>query len=329
MNNPIHISQSTHHPIDWALKGSIKEDLHGAEGEVASLYYQTTIASMAPANPKATQTVLKTESIETKKSILSRTKDWLWSIFGWGQPQPSSNVSDDQLNEDGANEDLLIGGPKLPEPAYNYQKRLSQTLTDRNRDLVNHLKDISEFEEEMRKSSSGNLDKFFFMSLVESSLKQKQLSQSKSLLAQEELLDLHKKNKELHKKHFALMDSINSESWIRGILRWINASLTGATIGGTAIAFASGGTAFAICLPIALIGKSVGMIFEGILKYQSDGKTGKLIILKQETKKNTTNERERLSDMQMMDGEIAALLKKIKQLLDNQTKAERESFGQR
>lgn len=331
MSDPIHISQSTRHPVDWAFKASTKEDLHGADSAVASLYYQSSIASLAPANPKSTQTILKTESTETKKSILNRAKDWLWGIFGWGKPQPSSKVDNEQSLEDSADEELLLGGPKLPEPEFDHQKRLSQAISDLNRDLVNRMKDIAEFEEEMRKPGSHKIDKFLFMNLLQSSIKQKQLSQARSLLAQEDLFDIHKKNKELHKKNFALMDSIQSENFARKILKWINAGLTGFTVGGTALAFATGGPVLAvsICLPIALLGRSVNMVFEGTLKHKSDLKTGEITVLRQKTKANTSLERDYLNDMQMMDGEIAALLKKIKEILDNQTRAERASFGQR
>lgn len=327
MTDPID-SIHIQNPYEWAIKASIKEHTLGAEETVASLYYQSSISSLASVKPETDQAALKIENTETKKSFLGRTKDWLWGIFGWGQQQPVSELeSDDASIDDEADEDVLSGGPKLSEPEYKYQKRLSQSITDINRDLVNHLKEIAEFEEEMRKSSSGKLDKLLFMSLVDSSLRQKQLNHSRSLLAHEDLLDLHKKNKELHKAHFALMDSIDSENRTRGVLKWVNIGLTTMTVGGTAIAFASGGSALAIGMPIALLGKAGTMIFDGILKYKADGKTGDLIVIKQETKANAANERENLTQMQNLDGEIATLLKKIRQILDNQTKAERASFG--
>jgi hypothetical protein len=330
MTDPISSAQSKRDPIEWSFHAYAKEDAHGADAQVASLYYQSTISSLAPQDQTVQASLLKVESAKTEKSIFSRAKDWLWGIFGWGQQQPVSDLDDDDDDGDPIEEDPedpFSGGPKLSEPEFDQKRRLSQAISELNRDLVNRLKDIAEFEEEMRKSGSNKLDKLLFMNLVESSLKQKQLSQSRSLLAQEDLFELHKKNKELHKLHFGLMDTIDSENRTRGILKWVNVGLTAMTVGGMAIAFASGGSAVAIGLPIALLGKGGSMIFDGILKYKTDVKTGELGVLKQETKMNASNEREHLTEMQAMDGEVASLLKKIRHILDNQTKAERASFG--
>lgn len=325
MIDPIH--NSNHKPIDWAWWTSDKEDLdlHGAEEEVASLYYQTTLSSMAPTNSKTSLNEQKIETIETK-SILTRAKDWFWNLIGWGEAQPVPESEEEESIEDGTDDNPLSGGPKLPEPQSDHQRRLTKQISEHNRELSNRLKEIAEFEEEMRKSST-NIDKSIFMYLVESNLRQKDLSHSRSLIAHEDLMALHKKNKELHKLQFGLIDSINDKNATKGILKWIKGGLTGFTVGGMAIIFASGGSAIAALMPIALLAKSPIMLFEGILKYQSDNKTGEMIVLKQEIKTNSANEREYLTEMQNLDADITKLLKKIREILDNQTKAERASFG--
>lgn len=331
MTDPIQSISSIHNPLDWSAKTSPKEDLHAADATVASLYYQSTITSLAAPTPEKNQIAAKAESSETKKSFLGQAKDWLWGIFGWGQKQPASpiNAENGEPSENESEENLFGGIPKLQEPDYHDHKRLAQTIADLNRELVHRLKDIAEFEEEMKKSSSGKLDKLLFLHLVESSLKQKELNHTRNLLAQEDFFHIHEKNKELQKAHFALIDAITSENKARGVLKWVNVGLTAVTVGGMAVAFALGGPVIPFALPIALLGKSSTLLSDGILKYRSDGKTGELVVIKQETKVNSADKREHLSEMQNGNADIGALMKKIRHLLDNQTKAERASFGRK
>jgi hypothetical protein len=330
--DPILATNSTLHPVTWSATPPAKEDLHAAEAEVASLYYQSTITSLAPAASEKNQTDLKVENSETKKSLFGRAKDWLWGIFGWGQKQPISELEAEnaEILQSNNDEDPFADGiPKLEKPEIDHQRRLAKTIADINRELVNRLKDIAEFEEEMKNSSVGELDRLIFLHLVESSLRQKELNHSRSLLAQEDLFEHHEKNKELQKAHFALIDALTSENKARGVLKWINVGLTAVTVGGMSLAFATGGGSLAVALPIALLGKSVTMVTDGILKYRSDGKTGDLVVIKQEMKTHSATKQDHLSEMQNSDTEVGALLKRIRRLLDNQAKAERASFSRR
>lgn len=339
MSEPITPSQA---PLLWpnhtgleatTSKVPAKEELHAAEEEVASLYYLTTLKSLAAAQDTPQKhTVQATEKKAIEKSLLGRAKDWLWGIFGWGQKQPASELESETIinSENSDSDDLFAGGsPKLQPPETADHKRLSQSIAELNRELVNRLKDMAEFEEEMRKSSSSKLDKLIFLQLVHSSINQKKLKESSSLITQEELLGLHKKNQNLQKAHFSLVDAITSENKARNVLKWVNVGLTAITVGGSAIAFAVGGPLgiLAVGMPLSLIGKGATMLSDGILKYRNDSKTGELVMIRQDTKANTSNITEKLSEMQICDSDIAALLKMIRQHLDNQSKAERASFG--
>ena len=333
MIDPIQASQSSK---VWPNTNAIpeKENLHAAEAEVASLYYQSSIASLA--TPQASQdrkeANLEGANKAVSKSLLGRTKDWLWGIFGWSQKQPVSEIESDDIDHiELANDvhDLAGGIPKLQAPESGERRRLSQAISEINRELVNRLKDMAEFEEEMKKNSAAKLDKFIFLQLINSSISQKNLKHASSHIAQEDIMHLHKKNQKLQKNHFAIVDAVNSDNKIRNILKWVNVGLTGVAVAGAAIGFALGGPAgvIAVGTPLSFLGKGASMLTDGILKYKNDGRTGDLVIIKQQTKTNTDKKKDKLSDMQTSDSDIGALIKKIRQHLDNQTKAERASFS--
>lgn len=321
----------------WATAKGIpqKEELHAAEAEVASLYYQSSISSMAP--PQTSQD--KKEAAKdnndkaVSKSLLGRAKDWLWGIFGWGQKQPVAEVAGSEKTEEveyTRDEENLAGGvPRLQAPDTQQRSKLSQSISDLNRELVTRLKDMAEFEEEMKKSSAAKLDKFIFLQLINHSINQKNLKHASSHIAQEDIMHLHKKNQKLQKNHYAILDAINSDNNIRSILKWVNVGLTGLTVAGAAIGFALAGPAgvIAVGTPLSFLGKGASMLSDGILKYKNDGRTGDLVIIRQQTKTNTDKKKDKLSDMQTADNDIGLLIKKIRHHLDNQAKAERASFG--
>ncbi|HEV8051388.1 MAG TPA: hypothetical protein VGP47_02755 [Parachlamydiaceae bacterium] len=333
MIDPINASQSIKE-LPYYTGVPAKEDLHAAEAEVASLYYQSSIASLA--TPKVNQDQMEAKhdgaNKAAEKSLLGRAKDWLWGIFGWSQPQPLSDIEAENVDhfEKIADEHDLAGGvPRLQAPEVSDRKRLSQSIADLNRDLVIRLKDMAEFEEEMKKGSAAKLDKFIFLQLINSSINQKNLKHASSNIAQEDIMHLHKKNQKLQKAHFDILDAVNSDNKIRGILKWVNVGLTAVAVGGTAIGFAFGGPVgiIAVGTPLSFLGKGASMLTDGILKYKNDGRTGNIVILRQQSKTNTEKKKDKLSDMQNTDSDIGALIKKIRHHLDNQTKAERASFG--
>jgi hypothetical protein len=325
------VSHSSVYPNDQGLNSPTHKDLHAADDEVVSLYYQSTISSLAAVPQNSTQAELIGEKKVVERSFLSRTKDWFWGIFGWGKQQPvQENISEsieNQFQED-EEDSHLTGVPQLQAPGKENNKRLSHAIADLNRDLINRLKDMAEFEEEMKKGSAAKLDKFIFLKLVHCSIEQKKLKETHSLISQEDLLHLHKKNKKLQNTHHSIVDNIHSENKVRGILKWINVGLTTITVGGTAVGFAMGGPGgfFAVGLPLSFIGKGCTMLTDGILKYKTDRHTGDLEVVRHQTRVNNEHKKDKLNDMQHADHDIATLLKKIRQHLDNQSKAERASF---
>lgn len=318
-------------PLTSAVSPS-KDDLRPAEEEVASLYYQSSIKSLAVQMPAEKALAMQAdEKKATEKSIFGKAKDWLWGIFGWGKAQPVAEEPIDPVQNVGndTREDPFAGGtPRLQAPDNSDKKRLSQSIADLNQH-VNRMKDTIEFEEEMRKTSSGQLDKLIFLQLINFSINQKKLKEATGLILREDLIYFHNKNKTLQEKHYNLVDAIVSENKARGVLKWINVGLTAVAVGGSALGFAIGGPAgfFAVGIPLSLIGKGTTTLIDGILKHKNDNRTGDLVIVKQETKANHSTTTERMSEMQATDAEVAALLKMIRQHLDNQTKAERASFG--
>lgn len=320
---------------DAFLRTNGKEDTHAAEEEVASLYV-TSLQSLAQSldSPSKEQALEIHAQAEVDRSLLGKVKDWLWKIFGWGHspiaPTESQTEKIDNCESVSSETPVLTGGvPKLQAPEPMDQKRLSKAITDLNRNLVHRLKDMAEFEEEMRKSHSSKLDKLIFFQLVHSSIQQKKLKEISSLIVREDLMDIHKKNKGLQKQHFDLVDAINEENKARHILKWVNVGLTVIAVGGIAVGIVAGGVSgiVAVGTPLSFLGKGITTFSDGVLKYKNDAKTGELTLVKQEKKTNTNKKQDRISDMQTHDNAIAALLKIIRHHLDNQTKAERASFG--
>jgi len=325
-----------------------KSDLKNAEEEVASLYYLTTLSSLAShqENSEKKTTQIKANQETAEKSFFQKVsdsfwgvKDWLWGVFGWEQTQSiqksestsaAATLENDPDSLSSAEENANTGGiPQLQQPDVQARRRLSQAVADVNRELAHQLKDLAEFEREMERSSSNQLDKLIFIHLVNSSIHQKKLKETSTLLAFEEVQEKHKKNQELRTKYFDLVDAITEGNKKLGVLSWINMGLTVVTIGGTALAcFVSGGGAlFAVGLPLSYFVKGTTTMTEGIVRLKNDQRTGDLVVVKQETKANQNHQKDNLSKMQVNDQEIAKLLKIIRIHLKNQTETERSFFG--
>lgn len=321
---------------DALLKAKSKEDTHGAEQEVASLYVTTLQSLTHSTDPSPKDQAMQVGAQEeVNRSLLGRVKNWLWAILGWNPSTPTHETSTSPIGEEAdqnpaiPKQSLSGEAPKLQAPEPMDKKRLSKAIDDLNRDLVHRLKDMAEFEEEMGKSHSSKLDKLIFFHLIHRSIEQKKLKEVSSLIVKEDLLELHKKNKGLQKQHFSLADAILAENKTRDVLKWVNMGLTVIAVGGIAVGVAAGGLTgiVAVGTPLSFIGKGIATAFDGVLKYQNDVRTGDLTLIKQEKKTNTNKKQERISDMQTHDGAIVALIKTIRHHLDNQTKAERGSFS--
>ena len=306
--------------------GLSKESV-GAEEEVASVWYQSSLKSMAEPE-KAAATTDASIQIEKKSAVrnyLGRTKEWLWNLFGWSEKTTETEASE---NSPAATIGDLAS-PRLSSPEYTDKKRLKSTIAELNREFVYRLKDISEFEEEMRRSSSNQLDKMIFWELVYSTMLQKQLKEESGTEAQQELLKLHQNNEALRKTHYNLLEEINTRAKTEGVLHWTNIGLTVGLMGSIAAGFFTGGASALISAGtgMASLGKGATTLLEGILKFKNDRSTGQLFVVNQETKTNSNRINDELGNLQEIDEDIGTMLKMIRQHLDNQSQAERASFG--
>jgi hypothetical protein len=326
MIEPIRFStyQSTSWPdmkVDGLEQGHpSKDDFKPAEAEIASLYYQSSIQSLKPPiDPLAAskQAVKAAQEQKKEKSTLQKVTDWFWNLIGWGKKEEA-------IENLAAEEDASApNAPILQSPEAIDQQKLSHAIAELNRELVNRLKDLAEFEEEMRRSTSKQLDKLIFKTLIFSSLDQKKIKERLGTLDQEDILKLHQRNKELQKTYYSLADEITSRAKTNKILHWVSIGNSVGIVGLLALSIATAGSALPVALGLASITKGGLTLANGILKYKNDLATGELFIVSQETKKNSAGINDKINELQTTTEEIASLLKTIRHHLDNQSRAER------
>lgn len=317
--------------------------------KATSLYYMTTLSSLAEPLELSVEKQIEIPATESKiveKSFMDRakdwfwnTKDWLWNMVGLGSMEAISEteaVADiEKISEtiDGPpagnsakSVDLSAGGiPQLERPDAEQKERLEKSIRNLRQELLKQ-KDITESLEEY---NTNQLDNIIFLRLIDHSIKQKKLKESASIQDQEDLLFLHKKNDGLRKAHYELVDAILAQNKTREVLKWINVGFSIVTVGGTAIAFAVGGPLGLIgaALPLSMLGRGVNTIYDGILKFDNDNKTGELVPIKSESQSITSNKKEKMKHIQVTNEDIAELWKLIRGILDMQSKHERASFG--
>lgn len=339
MVNPVGFD--THRPVAWPEPAhepvtfkplAVRNNERSAEEEAASLYYVTTLKSLkasadAPATTSSAQAVTANGEKKSEKSFIGRVGDWLWGLLGMKKQQPEETAAADTNNAPAVQP--LDRAPQLRTPNASDTSKLSKAVAELNRELVTRLKEISEFEEEMRKASSGQLDKMILVQFVSSSMAQKQLKEQSSVGAQEDLLDLHRKNKVLKQANYNLQQEIVDRARKNSILSWVNMGATVGIVGSLAAGFATGGagTVFAFALPLFSLTKGGTTLATGALKYKNDTETGRLVGINQESKTNSTHMNDRLSVMHLNDEDIGTLLKTIRHHLDNQSQATRAMLG--
>lgn len=300
--------------------------------EASSLYYVTTMKSLAASqqqNDTLQPAVDQVKNEESQKSLLGRAKEWFWNLFGFGKQEPATYPVQEEKSDTVPLSHLFDHTPSLEKPGEDDDQRLSRAIVELNREMVNRLKDIAEFEEEMRKASSKKLDKLIFVQLVASTQTQRKLKEDSGLLSSQEVFVLHEKNKALQAKYYSLLDEINSRAKTNKVLNWINLGSTVGLMGIAAITFATAGAGaiLAAGIPFLSLTKGAVSMIEGISRYKSDKLTGEMYLVSRENKYNTADINEEMSTMQSANEDIGALLKEIRHLIDNQGRAERGSFG--
>lgn len=297
--------------------------------ERLSVYYITTLASLQKSETLTDQEInqanQETKALENQSqtSTLRKWGEWVMSfLWSWSPKSQTQPTNQAPTKVEGI---PSLGGPPKLQPEELDRKRLSRSIAELNRDLVHRLKETNEFEEEMRKSGSKNIDKLIFAHLFEMGLKQKKSKEDLSIESQEEILRKHKENKKLQQDFFSIWDDVKERSKKSAFLGWIN---MGATIGITglfAVSFATGGTGAIImlALPLLSIVQGTTKAAEGIIKYQNDKKSGEMFLLKEKSSENSLDINTNLQDLKTNDQEMAQLLKALRHHLENQSKAER------
>ena len=331
----------------------MKEEHDAKKAPPTSLYYMTTLSSLATdtEDKQIIEEEIEQSAPENKlvdKSYFDRardwfwdTKDWLWNIVGLGKSEPVSatrglknledtesiNATDNSVSTKKTirAQDSAGGVPQLERPDAEQNERLDKSIRALRQELLKQ-KEITESVEDY---NSSQLDKIIFLRLVDASIKQKKLKESSSIQSQEDLLHLHKKNGKLRKAHHELVDAIIAQNKTREVLKWVNVGLSIVTVGGAAVAFAVGGPLgpLAVALPLSIIGKGTTTIFDGILKYTNDTRTGELVPIKSESQLITSNKKEKMKHIQVTNDDIAELYKMLRNILDMQSKHERANFG--
>jgi hypothetical protein len=325
-------------PIYPAAAEPPGQDRKAAEAEVASLWYVSTLQTMQDMDQntarEGTQKTASVESKESEQSFFGKIGNWLWgtaeSLWNMVKSTVFSTKQEEATGEDDKSTTTpLDHTPKLQTPDMDNKRKLSLLVADLNRELVTRLKEIAEFEEEMRKSNSNKMDKLIFIQLVASSLAQRKLREEGGIEEQESLFELHKKNKDLQKAYYNIQDEINRQKPLDSVLHWVSIGATGGIMASLALTVFTGGVmagALAFALPLSYIAKGAVTATQGILGYKTDIKIGKMTVVNHEIGENSGTIDDKMTDLQMTDQNIAELLKAIRQVIENHGKAERASF---
>lgn len=309
-------------PVD-----SAKRDEHAADPEVVSLYYLSSLQSLKeiaqPIFEQAKQSADIAVAEKSEKSIVQSVKDWFWGWFGHGTKETDFATLDPQASQ--SNSLPLGSSPTLQPPEQLDHDRLKKAIADINQTLLWRMKDTQEFEEELRKSSSKKLDKLILTHIKNCSMEQRDLKQISSVFAHEELHQRHKDNKEIQKKTGTIADDLNKGKNIAKSLKWINISLTGGMILGTAMAYFTGGASAVIqvALPLASVLKSGTTLTDGVVKYKNSLREGELRGYKENTRANNATIHDKLQVVQNHDDEIAHVLKSLRKQLKDHSENER------
>ena len=340
-------------PHDW-VKEEKAEELEAGK-EVTSLWYATTMQSLREAadiaDPKLSEKELAAlEGHKEEKSFIGKMQDWLWgnmkSLWGtltstvskvkqWfkgvlGIEKKEKTKEKSKETAVSKNQPPISSLPKLDAPEEAQQLKMKQALLDFNREMARRLKEIQEFEEEMRRCNSNKLDKLIFIHFVSTSLKQKEIHEGATLLSNDELLRNMNKNKALQKTYYSLADEIRNITKTSDILHWVNVGAVTVGMAGTlALTFATGGigTVLLAALPLASLTGGATKLMEGTMRYNAELKSGERFVISQETKENGSKIRDELKTMQGNEQDISILLKAIRRQLEEQSQAERAGFS--
>lgn len=298
--------------------GEIKK----AQSHVASLNFKyDTIESLAPQKevPKKADAV---EAGNEKKSFLGRIGDWFWGLLGYDTKQaPANSAGSSGSSTSSSASSSANNVSKAQQTEGVDKKKLEQTILNLNRELTQRMKESAEFEEELRKAGTNQLDHLYFVHLVKFSLDHKGNKEIGSTLIHEDLMSLHEKNKKLHTIFYNLKEEIATRAKTNDILKWVNIGTTGAIVGCVALTFATGGLmgVWSFALPLLSLGKGSLTIAQGGLNYKNDLDTGELSMVSHQTRTNSAHIEEDMEIMQLNDGDIKAIMEGIRSHLESKS----------
>lgn len=300
-----------------------KGKAEAARKQAESHYYSSTLQSLKVPSEQPSEThANKTASIETQKDSektlyqrFTSFTTWLWGIFGKGTTP--AEVSSNTVKET-VSSSSVAPSPKLQSPERISNERLSQHIADLKRHLY-HNKEAAEFEAEMlRKPDSKNMDKLIISHIVRKSLDQRRLKEQASLGEHEDILKLQKVNKDLFKKHYQILEEINSLARTDKILGWVNIGSTVGIVGMIAAGFITGGVSavFSVVFCSLNVVKGGFSAAQGVMKYQSDLRQGEMAVVDHKAKDNHSKINDKVTSTLTLDDEISIVLKTIRQHLD-------------
>lgn len=336
MTNPISpISSTPIQPlsIDFHAKVESRVQEEKKASESLSLYYTSTIISLQPPHQdQSADKITEMDATQTRsnKSVAATVKDcWDWVLSLFGAKKTSETVEDKGSNSDVTqNQQIYAGQPKLKEPDGIDKKKLAQMIAELN-EHINRIKDMNEFEEEMRKTGSSSksyrMDKIIINQYFAAAMRQKMSKEELGIEQQLGIFRRHQDNKQLQERFFSLWDEIRSRSKMTNILGWVNLGTTIGIAGAFAASFALTGPTAVIFfgLPALSLVKGVVSGAEGVMKYKNNLKTGELFAIQEESSEQSHQIKNGIENMRICDEDISQILKTVREQLKNQSDAER------
>lgn len=340
---PIGVEYRTtdHFPIAPILTEPPEQDRTAAEAEVTSLYYVTTLQSMQATStegaPTPASAALAVERQPSEKSLLARAGDWMWGAAQafWNQItsifQSNTTTEKGQLQAEQPVGVPLDHIPKLSPPEVEQQRKLTERILELNRELTRSFKEIADFEEELQKSNSHNMDRLVFVHLIASSLEQKKLREEGGVNVQEETLELHEKNKKLHVALYDLIDEACKHAHAEKVVHWVQIGSHVASLATFAIAaFLLGpASALGVAIPLSSISSGILRLTQDHFQAQVNTATGNITVTKHDMSANGTAIEGKLEDLQGVTQDIGSILKAVRLLIEKQGQAERANFDRK
>lgn len=315
-------------PLEWPEfvpleKAEPQNHVPGADAEVASLYYQSSIQSLNPTVNTASVDKAKdiAPATQPNKSFWGKVKDWFANLLGIAKMEaPAPEIDDKQNPTNPTNAAPSINHPPQLEPPEASDQKYAKSVNELNREMITRCEEeIDKLREDFRNASSQKMEVLIHWKFIELSLNQRDLKEQSSIGIQKDALRYQEKNKVLQQKYFSIVDEVQSRAKTNKVLHWVNIGQTAAYVGFFAVIFATGGTALPYALPFLSIAKGGTSLAEGVLKYKNDLASGELFAVNQDIKANSKKVKsELLPAIQTINEDWSAIFKALRHQLKTQ-----------